>query len=98
MTTQWLAVWFDGENMVTTEFKPEDFMSDESVGMPYAVPPQLPATILDMERAEGSFDMMLTMADACPGCGSVGAMRVGDRACWGQCYACFSSLMTLIVE
>lgn len=55
------------------------------------VPPQAPLTILDCERGP-PYDMMLPLADACPNCGAVGRMRVGDWVCWGFCGACYDQL------
>lgn len=50
-------------------------------------PPQLPVTIIDLERSNGCFNMHLHMADACPSCGAFN-MHVGDYVCWGMCYPC----------
>ena len=55
------------------------------------VPPQLPVTILDLERATECYDMMLPMADPCPNCGAF-RMQVGDWVCWGHCFRCFINL------
>lgn len=50
-------------------------------------PPQIPVTILDIERTQRCFDMHLPMADPCPTCGGVN-MQVGDWVCYGQCSKC----------
>jgi len=50
-------------------------------------PPQIPVSIIDMERGKGTFDMSLPMQDPCPACGAF-RMRVGDYACWGTCFIC----------
>lgn len=56
-------------------------------------PPQLPVTILDMERSPvgHTFDMELPMADPCPSCGGFN-MRVGDWVCHGSCWPCEEQL------
>jgi len=52
-----------------------------------AVPPQLPVTIIDIERSRRCFDMHLPMADPCPRCGGHN-MQVGDYVCYGVCSHC----------
>ena len=64
-----------------------DLDNIEPDGVRCIAPPQLPVTILDIERAEGQFDMSLPMADPCPTCG-VTRMSVGDYVCFGECWTC----------
>lgn len=54
-------------------------------------PPQIPVTILDLERTEGYFEGLLPMADPCPHCGGFN-MKVGDWVCWGLCFSCYTLL------
>jgi hypothetical protein len=70
-------------------FKPLGVLKDEP---PQDVPPQLPVTIIDMERTSGIYDMHLHMADPCPNCGAFN-MHVGDWVCWGACYPCVRSMV-----
>lgn len=51
-------------------------------------PPQLPVTIIDLDRATDCYDMNIPMADPCPACGGF-RMLVGDWVCWGFCYGCY---------
>ncbi len=72
-------------------FDPDDFLcKNERVEI---LPPQLPATILDLERTDDSkyvYDMHQPMADPCPACGGF-RMALGDWICWGTCYRCFEA-------
>jgi hypothetical protein len=70
---------FDFSALINTDVKMEQTTEQ---------PPQIPVTILDMERASGCFDMNLQMADPCPNCGGFN-MKVGDWVCWGTCYRCY---------
>lgn len=50
-------------------------------------PPQLPVSMLDVDRAKGPLAMELPMQDACPACGAF-RMQVGDYICWRRCRVC----------
>lgn len=64
---------------------------EEYVAATKVEPPQRPPTILDLERAEGCFDMHLPLADPCPSCGAF-RMQVGDWVCFGLCSVCYDAL------
>jgi hypothetical protein len=57
------------------------------IELPEAEPPQLPVTILDIDRAKYCYSMDHFMADMCPNCGG-NNMQLGDYVCWGMCYVC----------
>lgn len=56
-------------------------------------PPQVPVTILDLERIEndGCVDMLLPMVDPCPNYGAY-RMLVGNWICCDMCEVCYDNL------
>lgn len=65
-----------------------DQMSEMEEDAGYVQPPQLPVSIIDVDRNVECFAMHLPMQDPCPRCGGF-RMQVGDYVCWGFCYACY---------